>query len=235
MGKRIIARRRGRGGRYRSFSFRFKTQVKHRDYKDDIMGKVLNIIHCPGHTSPLAEVLYDDGIKTFIIAPEGIAVGDRIGCGKKINLTNGSLSTLGSIPEGSLIYNIEGVPGDGGMYVKSAGTSARVVSKSADTVVVTLPSKKQKEFSSECRAMIGVAAGSGRSEKPFVRAGKKWFAMRARGRLYPKTAAVAMNAVDHPFGSGRGRHMGKPSVPPRNAPAGRKVGQIKARRTGWKR
>ena len=83
--------------------------------------------------------------------------------------------------------------------------------------------------------MIGVAAGSGRSEKPFVRAGKKWFAMRARGRLYPKTAAVAMNAVDHPFGSGRGRHMGKPSVPPRNAPAGRKVGQIKARRTGWKR
>jgi len=84
-------------------------------------------------------------------------------------------------------------------------------------------------------ATIGIVAGGGRTDKPFVKAGNRWHAMRARGKLYPITSAVAKNAVDHPFGSGRGRHMGKPSVPPRFAPPGRKVGQIHAKRTGRKR
>ena len=83
--------------------------------------------------------------------------------------------------------------------------------------------------------MVGVVAGGGRPDKPFVKAGKRWHAMKARNKLYPITSAVAMNATDHPFGSGRGRHKGKPSVPPRHAPPGRNVGLIRARRTGMKR
>ena len=98
-----------------------------------------------------------------------------------------------------------------------------------------MPSKKEKEFNANCRATIGVVAGGGRLEKPFLKAGKKWHAKRARGKLYPVTSAVAMNAVEHPFGSGRGRHMGKPNVAPRHAPPGRKVGLVRPRRTGRKR
>jgi len=95
-----------------------------------------------------------------------------------------------------------------------------------------LPSKKQKSFLPECRATIGIISGSGKKEKPFVKAGTRHHLMRAKGKLYPRTSGVAMNAVDHPFGSGRGRHIGKSQIAPRFAPPGRKVGMIRARRTG---
>ena len=79
---------------------------------------------------------------------------------------------------------------------------------------------------------LGKIAGSGKKEKPLVKAGKKYHIMKAKGKLYPRTSGVAMNAVDHPFGSGRGRHAGKPLTAPRFAPPGRNVGKIKAKRTG---
>ena len=104
--------------------------------------------------------------------------------------------------------------------------------KSPKSITVELPSKKQKTFLPDCRATIGVIAGSGKQEKPFVKAGTRYHAMKAKGKLYPRTSGVAMNAVDHPFGSGRGRHMGKSQIPPRFASPGRKVGMIRARRTG---
>src|SRR3989344_1114495 len=90
-------------------------------------------------------------------------------------------------------------------------------------VIVQFPSKKTKEFNASCRATIGVVSGAGRLEKPFGKAGKKFYAMKARNRLYPITSGVSMNAVDHPFGSGRGKHIGKPKTVSRNAPPGRKV------------
>ena len=82
---------------------------------------------------------------------------------------------------------------------------------------------------------IGIVAAGGKNEKPFVKAGHKFYTMRARNRLWPKTSGVAMNSVDHPFGSGRGRHIGKSKVAPRNAPPGRKVGPIRPRRLGIKK
>ena len=97
-----------------------------------------------------------------------------------------------------------------------------------------MPSKKQKQFHPNCRATVGVIAGSGKGEKPILKAGKRHHMMKARNKLYPQTSGVAMNAVDHPFGSGRGRHKGKPTIAPRFAPPGRKVGMIRARRTGRK-
>lgn len=235
MGKRIISQRRGRGGRYKSVSFRFKDKVKHRDFDKDVMGNVVDIVHCPGHTTPLARVVYEDGVRAHLFAVEGLSVGDNLGCGKSVPIVKGSILPLHSIPEGSEVCNIENVPGDGGSYVRAAGGFAKIVSKTENGVIVLMPTKKQKLFNGNCRAMIGVAAGGGRREKPFVKAGKKYHAMKAKRRLWPKTSAVAMNAVDHPFGSGRGRHMGKSSVAPRHAPPGRNVGQIKARRTGKKR
>jgi len=102
-------------------------------------------------------------------------------------------------------------------------------------VYVMMPSKKEKIFNEECRATIGTIAGSGRDEKPIMKAGKMYFIKKAKSKLWPRTSAVKVNAIDHPFGSGRGKNLshgilGK--IPKRNAPPGAKVGSIRARRTG---
>ena len=98
-----------------------------------------------------------------------------------------------------------------------------------------LPSKKQKEFHPGCRASIGVVAGAGRKEKPFYKAGRKYHAMKAKNKYYPKTSAQSMNAVDHPFGNKRSSRKSKAKPAPRDAPPGRKVGMIRPRRTGRKK
>ncbi|MAG20420.1 50S ribosomal protein L2 [archaeon] len=241
MGKRLIQQRRGRGTlTYKSPSHRYKTQVKHRSYdkiekENVIYGKIINIVHCPGHSSPLAKIAYENGEKAYIFAPEGIRVTDIIASGNKAEVQPANTLPLKNIPKGTLIFNIEQNPGDGGKFIRSSGNFGRIVSNIKNRIIVEMPSKKQKTFLPNCRATIGVLAGSGRVDKPFVKAGKKFHAMKAKNKLYPKTSGVAMNAVDHPFGSGRGRHIGKPKTPPRNAPAGRNVGLIRAKRTGRKR
>jgi len=131
-----------------------------------------------------------------------------------------------------LIYNIESNPGDGGKLVRSSGTFARVVSQLKNKVVVQLPSKKTKEFNPDCRAIIGSVAGSGRLEKPLLKAGTRHHKMKARNKLYPITSGVSMNAVDHPFGGSKSSHKGRPTTARKNAPPGRKVGMVRARKTG---
>ena len=96
-------------------------------------------------------------------------------------------------------------------------------------------SGKEKLFSPTCRAGIGVLAGAGRLEKPFLKAGTRSKRMEARNKLYPSVSGVAMNAVDHPFGGSSSNSKGRPTQAPRNAPPGRKVGAIAPRRTGRKR
>jgi len=234
MGKRIIQQRRGRGTHtYKSLGHRFKGMISHKKDSDkDIKGKVVDLINCPGHSAPLMQIDYEDGTTALLSAPLGVKVGDEVEYGSGVNVKRASALPLKSIPEGTLIYNIEGIPGDGGRFVRVAGVAAKVVTKVGGKIVVEMPSKKKKSFNPECKAVIGTIAGGGKKEKPFLKAGKKWHAMKAKGKLYPKTSAVAMNAVDHPFGSGRGRHAGKPTIAPRNAPPGRKVGMIRARKTG---
>ena len=102
-------------------------------------------------------------------------------------------------------------------------------------IKIKLPSNKEKAFLPTCRAAIGIAAGAGRLEKPFMKAGTKFFKMRARNKLYPKVCGISMNAVDHPFGGCHSTHKGRPTLSPRSAPPGRKVGKIAPRRTGKKR
>jgi len=134
-----------------------------------------------------------------------------------------------------MIFNIESIPGDGGKFVRSSGTFAKVVSQMKDTVIVQLPSKKRKEFHPKCRASIGVVAGGGRPEKPLLKAGNSFFKMKAKNKLWPKVSGSAMNAVDHPFGNKRTSRKSKAKPISRNAPPGRKVGMVAARRTGRKK
>ena len=238
MGKRIIQQRRGRGTHtYRSPSFNFKGAVRHRKYDDGekksvIKGKIIDFVHCPGHSAPLARIKYENKEEVLISAPMGVKVNDEVSSGLSASADVGCCLPLKNIPDGALIYNIELKPGDGGRFVRASGVAAKIISHMEDKVVVKLPSKKNKIFNINCRAVIGTIAGGGRREKPFIKAGRKHHAMRAKGKLYPKTSGVAMNAVDHPFGSGRGRHAGKCTVAPKHAPPGRKVGMIRARKTG---
>ncbi|GAB4325990.1 MAG: hypothetical protein Kow0069_32320 [Promethearchaeota archaeon] len=162
-------------------------------------------------------------------------VGDRVHVGRKANLRVGNILPLSEIPSGTLVYNLEGIPGDGGKFVRGSGTSATVQTKTPKGVTVQMPSGKVRLFHPNCRATVGVVAGGGRPSKPFVKAGKKFHLMRAKGTKYPKVRGVAMNAVSHPFGGGSKQRPGKSTTTSRNAPPGRKVGLIAARRTGRKK
>ncbi len=231
MGKRIISQRRGRGtSQYRSPGFRFKGAAKHA--KIDSQGKVTDIIHCAGHSAPLMEILYASGERVISLAPEMIKVGDNVGVGAESEIVKGNVLPLHSIPEGTLIHNIELRPGDGGKLVRSSGTFARVVARNDKGVRIILPSKKEKQFHPNCRAAIGVLAGSGRKDKPFLKAGTRFKKMKAKGKQYPKVCGISMNAVDHPFGGGCSHIKGRPTLSSRHAPPGRKVGKIAPSRTG---
>ena len=234
MGKRIITQRRGRGtSTYKSPSFRFRGKVINPPLsKELVKGKVLDLIHCPGHSAPLAAVQLETGQRGFILAHEGMFTTQEIEFGPESNPKKGNTLPLIKIPVGSDVYNIESKLGDGGKFMRAAGSSAKVVSKTDNSVTLKFKSKKQKTFRPECRATLGVVAGGGRKEKPIVKAGKAHHMNKAKNKLYPRTSGVAMNAIDHPFGSGRGRHIGKPKIAPRHAPPGRNVGLIRAKRTG---
>jgi len=233
MGKRIRSQRRGKGSVvYRARSHRFKGEVKYRTFGSSAFGKVVELVHCPVHSAPLMLVRYDDGVDALMIAPEGVSVGSVVGVGDNIPPEVGCVLPLGSIPEGSSVFNIECKPGDGGKIVRASGGAAKVIAKSDGKVSVRLPSRKTKLFNAKCRATVGVVAGGGRRERPLLKAGNKWKKIRAKGGVYPTVCGVAMNAVDHPFGCGRGRNKGKCTIAPRYAPPGRKVGKVGARRTG---
>jgi len=230
MGKNLIQQRRGRGTlSFRSPSHRFKGEVKL--FSKETSGVVSELVHCSGHTAPLMEVSYLTGEKKLAFAPEGIKVGDQIEiCGEEVK--EGNVLSLKDIPEGTPIHNLEIRPGDGGKLVRTSGTFAKIVAKGESGIKVKLPSGKEKLLLPECRAAIGVLAGSGRLEKPFLKAGTRFFKMHARNKLWPRVCGISMNAVDHPFGGKCSHIKGRPTQSPRSAPPGRKVGKIAPRRTG---
>lgn len=241
MGKRIIQQARGKGGpTYRSPSHRFIGKPAYRPLDDRektgvVKGIIKDIINCPGHYAPLILVEYETAQREILIAPYSVKVNQEIFSGTLAPVKEGNTLPLKNIPEGIPISNLEAQPGDLGKLVRSSGSSARIVAKYKDKIIVRLPSQKRKEFDPECRATIGIVAGSGRIEKPIYKAGRNYHRMKARNKLYPKTAAGAMNATDHPFGSGRGgpTYGGRSSsIAPKNAPPGRKVGILRPRRTG---
>jgi len=232
MGKRIITQRRGRGtSTYKAPSHRYKHIITYP--KSEVKtGQIIDLVNDTARSAPLAIIRLDDNSKITIPAPLNVRQGDQINF---TEIKPGHILKLKDIPEGTQIYNIEKLPNSNGTFCRAAGTTAKVLAKTASHISIQLPSKKKKKFHPECRATIGIIAATGRLEKPILKAGKRHHMMKAKGKLYPKTSGVAMNAVDHPFGSGRGRHIGKPKTAPKNAPPGRNVGLIRAKRTGKKK
>jgi large subunit ribosomal protein L2 len=190
------------------------------------VGRVVDIFQAPGHTAPLARVRYD-GAEVLMIACDGLQVGQAVSVGEP-NVDRGNTLPLGDVPEGTLVYNIEAVPGDGGRYARAAGAQAVVVSRGERTVV-QLPSGQFKAFHPACRATIGAVAGAGRGDKPFTKAGKKWFSYRSFSKPPFTVRGVAKNPVDHPHGGGSHQHVGRPSTVGYDAPPGRKVGRLSPR------
>lgn len=237
MGKDLIAQRRGKGSpRYIAPSFKYAGEANHRKLDNEVVaGVVQDLIHCPGHSAPLGVIKYNNGEETLMIAPEGMKVGDHVAAGNTAPIVVGNVVALKNIPEGTLVSNLENAPGDGGKFIRSSGTFGKVIAKTEKAVKILMPSRKEKEFNPDCRAQIGVVAGSGRTDKPFTKAGAKYFARRARNKMYPTVCGVSMNSVDHPFGGKSSHHKGRPTIAPKDAPAGRKVGKIRPRRTGIRR
>ena len=235
MGRRIQGQRRGRGGpTFRAPSHRYKAELSHKKSEDTdtITGEIVDIEHDPARSAPLADVEFEDGDRRLILAPEGVTVGETIQVGVSAEIKPGNTLPIGEIPEGVLICNVESSPGDGGKFARATGVSAQLMTHDRNVAVIQLPSGEVKRLNPECRATIGVVAGGGRTEKPFVKAGHKHHKMKARGTKYPRVRGVAMNAIDHPFGGGGRQHPGKPKSVSRDAPPGRKVGDIASKRTG---
>jgi large subunit ribosomal protein L2 len=227
MGKNLPQQRRGKGTpRYRSPSHRFKGKPKYQ-IREGGQGIVTDIIHDPGRSAPLSVVRFDSG-EGLMIAPEGIHIGQTILYEGRPEV--GNVLRLKDVPEGTKIHNIELAPGDGGRLCKAGGASATVISHIRNKTIILLPSKKRKTLSSNCRATVGTVAGSGRKEKPFMKAGNKFYALRAKNKLYPRTRGVAKNALDHPFGGST--KPGKHKTVSRHTSPGAKVGSISPRRTG---
>ena len=224
MGKRIIPQRRGRGtSTYRSPSHRHKGVPKYpRDFRGE--GIVVDIFHAPGRTTPLAKIKYDGG-KALMLAPEGLRVNQIVHMGSGSPIELGNTLPLEEIPEGTLVHNIESMVGDGGKFVRTAGTSAAVVTR-GKKVIVQMPSGSFKNFNGKCMATIGILSNSGRNEKPFAKAGKKFHCYRSKAKRSKKVKGIAMNPVNHPHGGGGHPHVGTQSSPSYNAPPGRKVGRI---------
>ena len=229
MAKRIISQARGHGsGTYRVRRKAFKFKPK---YPSKLSGEgtVIRLVDSGGHTAPLAKIEYKSGI-FYIPAFKGMIEGQKINFEEK-DIKAGNIMQLGDIPVKTEVYSIESKPGDGGIFIKSGGSFGTVNRIIGEEVYVLMPSKKEKKFGKKCRAIVGVVAGSGRLDKPIMKAGKRYHIKKTKGKLWPRTSAVKMNAIDHPFGSGRGKNP-KSKVAKRNAPPGRRVGLLRPRRTG---
>ena len=233
MGKNLLQQARGKGGpRHRAPSFKYAGEAKLPEVLQLGEGKVTDLVKCRGHHAPLMTVQYENGKIALTQAPEGISVGQTVHVGDGAPIERGNVLPLSALPEGTLIFNIENQPGDGGRFCRSAGSFAKVVAKGAGKVTIQLPSKRTKTVNAGCRAMIGIASGAGRKEKPFLKAGKMHYHRKARNKRYPMISAAAQNAVDHPYGNKRTQRKAKNKPVSKHRPPGRKVGTLWPKRTG---
>lgn len=235
MGKRPLVRRRGRGGTQFRAAFTGKlapAKYPYFELSEDHTAKVIDLVHERGRDAPLARVRFEDGSVSLVPAVLGTKIGSTIKFGLNADITEGNVISIQNIPDGTIVCNVEKHFGDGGSIAKSAGGSATVFSHTEDGVTIKLPSGAFTTLNPKNRAMVGVLAGGGTSERPFLNAGNKWRRYRSKGHKYPIVRGVAQAAYVHPHGGGRHQHMGGSGTVSRDAPPGAKVGSIAARKTG---
>ena len=206
----ITVRHKGGGAKrkYRIIDFK-------RD-KDGIPGKVATIEYDPNRTANIALINYADGEKRYILAPNGLKVGDLIESGENADIKTGNALKLKDMPVGTVIHNVEMKPGKGGQLVRSAGASAQLMAKEGKMAQLKLPSGEFRLISVECRATIGQVGNLSHELITIGKAGRN----RHKG-IRPTVRGSVMNPVDHPHGGGEGRApIGRPApVTPWGKPA----------------
>ncbi len=237
MGNPLRHQRRGKGSpAYRTPKHRYLSNASYHGLPESARGEIVSFKLDPSKSTPLAEVLLDNGKTVYLLAPEGACVGDQLAFGKGSGARIGNVARLGDLPEGIPVFNLELHPNDGGKLLRSSGTYATLLAHDEDTEMVTIKfassSKAMRLLSPDCRATVGIAAGGGRKEKPFKKAGNKFYAKKAKNKMYPKVRGSAMNAYNHPHG---GTSFGKSSTVGKDTSPGRRVGHVKARQTGRKK
>ena len=197
---RITTRHKG-GGHKRCYRL-----IDFKRNKHDIEGKVVSIEYDPNRNANISLINYADGEKRYILHPETLKVGDTVCSGKNFPIKIGNALPLDNIPLGTDVHNIELFPGKGGQLVRAAGTSAKILAKENNFVVLRLSSKEIRLFKKECFATIGRVSNSDFYNVVSGKAGRtRWLGIR------PTVRGSVMNPVDHPHGGGEGRcPIGKP-------------------------
>ncbi|AVD71890.1 50S ribosomal protein L2 [Desulfobulbus oralis] len=194
---RVTARHNG-GGHKRKYRI-----VDWKRDKNGIPARVVAIEYDPNRSANLALLNYADGEKTYILAPNGLAVGDTVVSGPEADIKLGNCLPMFNIPLGTVIHNIEMKIGKGAQMVRSAGSAAQLMAKDGNHVLVKLPSGEVRRFSKDCRACIGQVGNTEYGSQKMGKAGRaRWHGIR------PSVRGVAMNPVDHPMGGGEGKSSG---------------------------
>ncbi|MDH4169697.1 MAG: 50S ribosomal protein L2 [Acidimicrobiia bacterium] len=208
---RKTARHKGGGHkqRYRIVDFRRN--------KDGVPASVAAVEYDPNRSCRILLLHYHDGEKRYILAPEGVSVGDIVVSGQGSDIKPGNALPLRYVPVGTVVHNIELKPGGGGKLARSAGASVQLVAKEGDFATLRLPSTEMRRVPIDCRATVGVV---GNAQHELIKVGKagrnRWKGVR------PQTRGVAMNPVDHPHGGGEGKTSGgRHPVSPWGQPEGR--------------
>ncbi len=190
----------------RSIGGGHKQQYRVIDFKRDkenIPAIVKTIEYDPNRTARIALLFYADGEKRYIVAPNGLTVGQEVLSGKGVQPEIGNSLYLSEIPFGTIIHNIELRPGQGAKMARSAGSHAQLMSRDGKFAVIKLPSGETRLILQTCKATIGLVSNTEHNLEVSGKAGRtRWFGRR------PRTRAVVMNPVDHPMGGGEGRSTG---------------------------
>ncbi len=191
---RITVRHQGGGNRQKYRIIDFKRN------KDDMTATVIGIEYDPNRSANIALIEYEDGTKSYILAPVGLTDGDKVVSGQKVDIKPGNCMPIESIPVGTLIHNIELNPGQGGKMVRAAGQEAQLMAKEGKYAHVRLPSGEMRLVLARCRATIGTVGNTDHENVKLGKAGRT----RHMG-IRPTVRGSVMNPVDHPHGGGEGR------------------------------
>lgn len=191
---RLTVRHRGGGHKRRYRIIDFKRT------KDDMAATIMTIEYDPNRSARIALVQYEDGEKRYIIAPNGIKVGDKVYSGPESDIKPGNCLPLANIPVGTMIHCVEIKIGKGAQLIRSAGASAQLMAKDGDYALLRMPSGELRKIHLNCRAVIGEVGNLEHENITIGKAGRsRWLGIR------PANRGVAMNPIDHPHGGGEGR------------------------------
>ena len=201
--KSLLHDQRHSGGRNNQGKITTRTKYRIIDFKrtkDDIPATVRSIQYDPNRSANIALIVYADGVKSYILAPLGVTVGDKLMNGPKADIKAGNTLPLENIPVGTMVHNIELTPGKGGQIARSAGISAQIMAAEGKYVTLRMPSGEMRLVLAKCRATIGQI---GNVDHEIVSLGKAGKARHLGQR--PEVRGSVMNPVDHPHGGGEGK------------------------------